>query len=133
MAYHVSKEALLAAVRHLCRYGDTDVFPHLRELAFIDQEQQAVIDELAKLDLDSYSPAGAVEALAPKSRYGFRIAHQLSGLDTLLLTACVAEIGENIEARRQKGVRSFSYRFAIDADTGQLFRSDRTYKDWLNR
>jgi hypothetical protein len=97
MAYHVSAASLEAATRHLCRYGDTDIFPHLPELAFFADEERAVVAELAKLDLDSYTPAGAVEALAPKGRYSFRIAHQLPALDTLLLLACVVEIGEKIE------------------------------------
>ena len=135
MAYRVSRDSLEATVRHLCRYGDTDVFPHLPELAFFDDEQKAVIAELAKLDLDSYKPAGAIEVLAPKSRYGFRIAHQLPALDTLLLLACVVELGEKIEARRHpaRHSRAFSYRFSVDKTTGQLFQSDRTYKDWLHK
>jgi hypothetical protein len=135
MTYHVSSSSLAAAIRHLCRYGDTDIFPHLPELAFFADEHDAVIAELAKLDLDSYSPTGAFEALAPKSRYSFRIAHQLPALDGLLLLACVVEIGELIEAKRQapQFARAFSYRFSIDVKSGQLFRADRTYKDWLHR
>jgi hypothetical protein len=89
MAYRVSQQSLELAVRHLVRYGDTDIFPHLPELAFLADQETAVVEELAKLDLDSYMPAGAIEALAPKGRYSFRIAHQLSALDTLLLLTCV--------------------------------------------
>ena len=58
MAYHVTRASLEAAVRHLVRYGDTDIFPHLPELAFFADEEAAIVDELAKLDLDSYAPAG---------------------------------------------------------------------------
>lgn len=135
MTYHVSQRSLDAAIRHLCRYGDTDVFPHLPELAFYADEQKTVVTELAKLDLDSYAPAGAIEALAPKSRYGFRIVHQLPALDTLLLLACVVEIGEKIEEKRHPSApgRAFSYRFMVDTKVGQIFRADRTYKDWLHR
>ncbi|HYM72076.1 MAG TPA: reverse transcriptase domain-containing protein, partial [Stellaceae bacterium] len=135
MAYRVSQQSLELAVRHLVRYGDTDIFPHLPELAFLADQEKAVVEELAKLDLDNYMPAGAIEALAPKARYSFRIAHQLSALDTLLILACVIEIGNKIEGRRQpvSQVRSFSYRFAPDSSAGQLFRKDRTYKDWLHR
>lgn len=135
MAYRLKKASLQAAVRHVCRYGDTDIFPHLSELAFIADEQDAVITELASLDLDTYTPAGAIEALAPKSRYGFRIAHQLPILDTLLLLACVVEIGDSIESKRQsvRTATAFSYRFRVDADSGQIFRDDRTYKDWLHK
>jgi hypothetical protein len=47
----------------------------------------------------------------------------------------VAEIGPKIEAKRQpaKNARAFSYRFSVNTKTGQLFRPDRTYKDWLHR
>ncbi len=135
MTYRLSPESLRAGIAHLSRYGDTDIFPHLPELSFLADEKEAVVAELAKLDLDTYTPAGAVEALAPKGRYSFRIAHQLPALDTLLLLASVIEIGDKIEAKRQpgSGARAFSYRFAVDADTGQVFRPDRTYKDWLLR
>jgi len=135
MTYRVSPASLGAGIAHLSRYGDTDIFPHLPELSFFADERDGVVAELAKLDLDTYTPTGAVEALAPKGRYSFRIAHQLPALDTLLLLACVIEIGGQIEAKRQSGsaARAFSYRFAVDADAGQVFSPDRTYKDWLHR
>ena len=134
MAYRVTRASLEAALSHLVRYGDTDIFPHLPELAFFADEEALVIDELSKLDLDSYMPAGAIEALAPKARYNFRIAHQLSALDTLLLLACVIDIGDKIEAKRQsiRNIRSFSYRFLLLSTKGGVFRGDRTFKDWLH-
>jgi hypothetical protein len=134
MAYRVPQASLEAAINHLVRYGDTDIFPHLPELAFFADEAAAIVDELSKLDLDSYTPAGAIEALAPKARYSFRIAHQLSALDTVLLLACVIDIGEKIEAKRQPvgKVFSVSYRFLLDSANGGIFRSNRTYKDWLH-
>ena len=135
MAYCVSAKSLQVSIKHLCRYGDTDIFPHLPELVFLSDEKDAVVTELSSVDLDSFTPGGALEALAPKSRYAFRIAHQLSALDTLLLLACVVEIGNKIEAKRQPNARAraFSYRFSVNEDGGQIFRPDRTFKDWLHR
>lgn len=134
MTYHLEADSIRTAIRHLSRYGDTDIFPHLAELAFLADEEDAVVDEISKLDLDIYQPIGAVEALAPKSRLGFRIAHQLPFVDTLLFCACVVSIGEVIENKRQgaSGARAFSYRFKKD-NSGHIFRQDRTYKDWLVR
>ena len=80
MPFKLSATSLHAAIKHLCRYGDTDVFPHLPELAFYSEKSKAVVAELAELDLDNYIPSGAIEVLAPKNRYGFRIAHQLPAL-----------------------------------------------------
>jgi len=132
MAYYLTLTSLSHAIKHLCKYGDTDVFPHLPELNFLREREADVASELQKLDLDSYSPGGAVEALGPKSRYGFRVAHQLPLHDTILLLAAVIEIGELIEARRlpASGTEAFSYRFAPDGK-GSLFQADRTYKEWL--
>ena len=133
MAFRLSKLALLQALKHLGRFGDTDVFPHLPELSFLRECEEDIVHELGALDLDSYEPGSATEALAPKSRFGFRIVHQLSLLDTILLLAAVVEIGEKIENRRPPlaGIEAFSYRFSPDGKGG-LFRADRTYKDWLH-
>jgi len=116
----------------LRKYGDTDVFPHLPELAFFRDETAAITDELKNLDLDSYNPGGAIEALAPKGRYSFRITHQLSALDTVLLLAAAVEIGPLIEGQRtpSNGIEAFSYRFD-NKEPESLFQASHTYRDWL--
>lgn len=133
MAYRLAPASLALAIKHLCTYGDTDVFPHLPEIHFLRHNSNAVAKELANVDLDSYSPGGAVEALAPKSKLGFRIAHQLPLHDTILLLAAVIDIGAAIESRRPSatGIQAFSYRFQPDSD-GRLFLKDHTFKAWLN-
>lgn len=133
MAYRLSPTSLTHAIKHLCKYGDTDVFPHLPELAFVREQELAIIEELKDLDLDTYGPGSAFEALGPKSRFGFRIVHQLPFLDTILLLAATVEIGAFIEEHRLAvgGSEAFSYRFDPDGNGG-LFRNDRTFKDWLN-
>ena len=133
MSFRLSPVALNRAIEHLCNFGDTDVFPHLPELTFFSDETLSIVDELKKLDLDSYNPEGAVEALGPKSRYSFRITHQLSALDSVLLLAAVVEIGEEIESLRQspRNIEAFSYRFDRNGEAS-LFLKEHTYKDWLN-
>ena len=132
MGFRLSASALERAIGHLSKYGDTDVFPHLPELAFFGDESSPIIEELQNLDLDSYNPSGAIEALAPKSRYSFRITHQLSAVDNVLLLASVIELGRKIEALRQpaQGIEAYSYR--IDKDgKDSLFLVGHSYKDWL--
>lgn len=135
MGFRLKKESLEISIKHLVRYGDTDIFPHLTELSYFADCCDDIVAELTKLDLDSFAPSVAIEGLAPKSRYGFRIAHQLPALDNLLLLACVVELGEKIELKRQAiaSIKSFSYRFVPDVDTGQIYSSNRTYKLWLER
>ena len=133
MTFRLSTSSINDAIDHLCRYGDTDVFPHLQELVFFRDEKENIVDLLHTLDLDNYDPSGAIEALAPKSRYGFRIAHQLGAIDTALLLASVVEIGDNVEALRPAsvGLEAFSYRFERGVN-GSLFSENHTYKDWLH-
>lgn len=130
MPYRLPEKTIELALRHLCRYGDTDIFPHLPELAFFADQEPGVATELSSVDLDSYSPGGAIEALAPKSRYGFRIAHQLSPLDNVFMLGCAIELGAAIEALRPDSFRSFSYRFKPD-DQGRVFDQVHGFKDWL--
>ncbi|OYX46155.1 MAG: hypothetical protein B7Y90_16815 [Alphaproteobacteria bacterium 32-64-14] len=130
MAYRLTNQSIEQAIAHICRFGDTDIFPHLPELAFLADAKAKVVAELSQLDLDSFNPSGATECLAPKSKLGFRIAHQLGPIDTVILLACVIELGPAIEKRRRPGARAFSYRFQPGSD-GQLFEPNHTYRRWL--
>jgi hypothetical protein len=56
MAYRVTRASLEDALRHLVRYGDTDIFPHLSELAFFVDEEAAIVDKLEQRE-------GSAEAL----------------------------------------------------------------------
>jgi len=129
MAFKLSAGSLTKAIRHVCKYGDTDVFPHLPELIFLHEQEADVVAELANLDLDVYTPDTAIEALAPKSRFGFRLVHQLPVIDTVLLLAAVIEIGASIEAKRLD--ITFSYRFGPD-NAGAVFKPNHTYREWLS-
>jgi Reverse transcriptase (RNA-dependent DNA polymerase) len=74
----------------------------------------------------------AVEIISPKSRYGFRIVHQLPLLETLLFTAAIIEIGSSLEKikRPKEEFGPFPYRF--DPKVGaSLFEEKRSYRDWL--
>jgi hypothetical protein len=132
MATHLTEGSIKRAIEHLSSYGDTDVFPHLIELVFLQETADKVIQELAQLDLDSFSPAQAVETIAPKSRYGFRIVHPQLLLETLLYTAAVIEIADDLEKLKRplNEFGPYGYRFA-SAGNGSLFIKDRSYRDWL--
>ena len=132
MAFRLKPQALEQAIKHLCRYGDTDVLPHSPELAFFRDEEAALVAELSMLDLDSYDPSSAVEALAPKSKYGFRVVHHLPVVDSVLLLASVCQIGSDIEEARVSShyLTAFSYRFSPNTE-GRIFSQTRTYRNWL--
>jgi hypothetical protein len=131
-AFRLSPQAVESAIDHLCRYGDTDVFPQLPELAFLQEQKTEIVAEIAGVDLDVLSPDGALEALAPKSTRSFRIAHLLPALEALILLSCVIEIGEKIESYRQPAndVTVFAYRFELGT-SGQIYSPRRSFRSWL--
>jgi len=134
MPSQLSASSISRAVDHLCKYGDTDVFPHLIEIVFLRDKKTEVIQELAALDLDTFNPAQAIETISPKSRYGFRIVHQLLCLETLLFTAAAIEIGNDLEQSKRPVTEEFgpfSYRFS-DGEDASIFLEGHTYRDWLN-
>jgi hypothetical protein len=128
----LSEDALKRAIEHITKFGDTDIFPHLVEIVFIQEVKDKVIQELRQLDLDNFSPAQAVETISPKSRYGFRIVHQPLLLEALLYTAAVVEVSGDLEKLKRplNEFGPFGYRFSPDGN-GSLFIKDRSYRDWL--
>jgi len=73
----------------------------------------------------------ALESLVPKSRYNFRVAHQLYPIDCVLLTGCIYEIGEDLEkSRLPSNEGPFSYRYLPNQDFDP-FAEDCRYGDWL--
>jgi hypothetical protein len=133
MANFLSRVSIDRAIDHICRYGDTDIFPHLLEIAFLQDRKEDIVHELTRLDIDQFQPHQSVEARAPKSRYGFRLANQLLLTDALVLTASVIEIGGDLELKKASSGEfgPFAYRFS-DTGGASLFQPDRTYKDWLD-
>jgi hypothetical protein len=129
---YLTKKSINRAIDHIIKFGDTDVFPHLVEIVFLNEMRERIVQELSQLDLDNFSPAQAVETISPKSRYGFRIVHQPLFLEALLYTAAVIEIADDLEKlKRPIGeFGPYGYRFLSDGD-GSLFHKDRNYRDWL--
>lgn len=132
MPTKLPKASVERAIDHLIRYGDTDLLPFVPENVFLSERRDAVAKEVAGIDLDKLSPMQAVEIIAPKSRYGFRIVHQLPLLETLLFTAAIIEIGTPLEKLKRPldEYGPFAYRFS-ETKGASLFLSDRNYQDWL--
>lgn len=121
------------AIDHITTYGDTDIFPFPFEIKFLAECRNQIVDQLARLDLTDYHPMSLVEALVPKSKFGFRTAHQPFPLDTVVYTALVLSIFDAVEAGRDpiENNRAFSYRKLQGLDSN-LFHPERNYRDWLN-
>ena len=108
------------------------MLPHPIESVFLSEKKIEVVEELSKLDLNLFNPTQAIETIAPKSKLGFRIIHQLPLVETVLFTAAIVEIGSDLEKLKRPLAEfgPYAYRF-VDDDSPSLFLADRTYKKWL--
>ena len=128
----LNEDSIRISCRHLVRYGDTDLFPPLPEIAFIQDCEDEVSAVLSKVEPGTYVAKTAISSLAPKGRLGFRSAHQLGLTDNLLLLGSVIEIGPEIEKLRlpSDAMAAFSYRFSPQK-SGEIFASGCTFRDWM--
>lgn len=131
-AAYISEASIKTAIAHICRFGDTDIFPHLVELVFLLEKSSDVVSSLTTYDINNFQASHSVEALAPKSRYGFRIANQLLVLDALLLISSVVEIAPDLEKLKAPAITlgPFAYRYEDQGD-GSIVEPKRTYRDWI--
>ena len=121
------------ALQHLIQKGDTDLFPYPFELSFLKECHIEIVKSLSNLDLSTYHPMSMVESLIPKTRFGFRIAHQPYPIDTLIYTALVLTIFDEVEQGRvpEGENRAFSYRKKPGLDPN-IFQENRSFRHWLD-
>ena len=122
------------ALKHVSRFGDTDVFPLPFEYAAIHQDWDTIRTYLASQDLDTWAVRDQRRMLTPKQDLGFRVATQLDPLDTILICALIYEIGAEFEAARIPASKEciYGYRF-LPTDDGQLYDPNINYAAFRKR
>ena len=124
----IDENAIEWAVRHLQKHGDTDIFPTPFEYLVVDTD--TIRNYVREVDLSSCDTTDARIYAVPKSKYEFRMSHQLDPLDALVYTAFVYEISDTVESKKVpiKDRIACSYRIQSSA-SGDLFPPDN---GWLN-
>lgn len=127
----VASSSLDWALKHVERFGDTDIFPLPFEYAAIRHSWEKSREYLEKQDLLQWTVRPHRRCLSPKHRYGFRIATQLDPFDHLLYTALVYELGNDIERARLPASAHavHSYRFKPDGN-GEFFSKDFSFESF---
>lgn len=130
----LNQDRILWSIEHITIHGDTDIFPYPFEFEFLREKKEAIAQALSELNTTTYRPMSALDSLVPKSRHGFRVAHQLYPIDTVMLTAATVTLGEAIEAARDTVTNrpGFSYRYSPN-DEFRLFSPQCRYSDWLQQ
>lgn len=128
----ISEQSVRRAIAHLCAFGDTDLFPLLPEMKFLSGSADELVRDCAALNLGRYTPAGVTETLTPKSRLGFRIAHQLTPSDNLIYLAATLDCAERLEATRAHPDNNIAFAYRFDPTGGErIFAKSRGYHDWI--
>ena len=123
----VSIQSLDWAIRHVLRHGDTDIFPVPFEYLVIERSWNRIRDLLAKTQFGSAPLRSHITLAVPKMTLGFRVAHQLDPLDSLLYAAQVFEMGDAIEQERAESNVACSYRFNPTSE-GDFFPKDNGWQ-----
>lgn len=128
----VEHDIVSCCLDHLVKHGDTDIFPYPFELKFFEQRADIIKAEISKLDISQYHPISLIESLIPKTKFGFRVAHQPHPVDTLVFTSLVLKIFDDIESGRddEANMRAFSYR-KVPGCNVEIFQPGRNFRDWL--
>jgi len=120
------------ALKHIETFGDTDIFPVPFEYQAIRHCWDSDIKPyILSQDITNWQARPYRRCLTPKHRFGFRIATQFDPLDTIIFTALVAEIGNDLESTRLPASANvaFSYRFAPLA-TGEMYKSSIGFSEF---
>jgi hypothetical protein len=128
------------AVRNITKHGDTDIFPFPVENHVFFDNPVEVIDRLIDINghfaerLVQYPPSNE-GALAPVNYVGFRWATQLDPLWNAYFLGIVLSIAEDIEKARipKSEATVFSYRYAWDDDTANIFDPDHNWRAFMEQ
>ena len=122
------------ALTHIEKFGDTNIFPIPFEFEAIRFAWDSDIKPyLLSQDILSWTVRPYRRCLTPKHKFGFRISTQLDPLDSIVFTALVGEIGDDIEKSRI-GVDEnicFSSRFKLNKD-GRMYDKDINFQSFQN-
>lgn len=127
---HLDREALLWSLEHTIAHGDTDIFPYPFEFEFLREKKGEIADALAAENTATFRPLSSLDSLVPKSRNGFRVAHQLYPTDAIFLLAATFSIGERIELARGAQRPGFSYKFE-PGNEFSMFAPNCRFGNWL--
>ncbi|WP_417449838.1 RNA-directed DNA polymerase [Kordiimonas sp.] len=135
-AAKLSADDYVWAIKHLVLFGDTDIFPHPMEFEFLEAKTAEIAESLAKIPLRNHRVTSLVETLHPKSRYGFRMAHQMFPIDAVIFSAATVSIAAEIESARGDAPKTaelnkaFSYRYINHSEDYRMFSDAHRYGDW---
>jgi len=97
---NLKKNSIQWAIKNICNFSDTYIFPPPFEYEAILYDQDCVVEYIMGLDVLNEGIREYRTALTPKSTRGFRISTQLDPIDSIISLALIYEISDAIERVR---------------------------------
>lgn len=122
------------ALKHIEKFGDTDVFPIPFEYKAIRENWDSVKQHIIGKDILNWVVRPNRILLSPKAKYGFRVITQIDPIDSIIYSALIHHISDDIEEIRIPTNQDtvFSYRVQTNPN-GNLFNPEIGYRDFLNK
>ena len=129
--FFLSEDSIKWAIRHIVRFGDTDILPAPLEFRAALIHVHEIAKRLSLLDINKHYYQVPRRVASPKPTGGFRVASQLSPSDAILFTALANFVAPQIEEARlpRSLLTSCSFRLDINAN-GQFFVPGFGYDDF---
>ncbi len=120
----ITEQHLEWALCHLESFGGSDVFPPSHDYLAIRSNWTDVKNHILSTLTTSYLPGTPYLGMSPKSDHNFRAVHELSPIDSIIITAVIYSISHFIERSRIPEDRRTVFSFRLDPDhNGRFFRA----------
>jgi len=130
---HISRESLDCARRFLGRHVDASFFPRAFEYQVVDRTWDELGEWAHEVDLLEHRASNRRELIVPKRNGSVRMATRLDVLETVLLTACVFELGPVAERARVPVAEGVVHSFRFDPDGDGLWSNECNYGSYRAR
>ena len=129
----LSKESINFAIDHITSYYDSSFFPTPFEFDALKEFRKETIDFLISQDLEDFSVETSRTFAVNKPKGGYRIVHQLEPLNSLIYTALVYEIANNIEEHRIPEEKQIICSYRIKTNNNGFFNNGTGYENFTKR
>lgn len=119
------------AIGHIRQQRDTDLFPKLKEYDYLLEDEEYLVAEILKIDIENYVWQPYRRFIIPKDEYSYRAAIQLDPIDNLIMVAITHQFGKRIEDKRVpiSENKVFNYRFSPKSN-GELYDKKEAWKNF---
>ena len=123
----LTEESLEFARKHIEKFYDSDFFPKTFEFQAIWHCWDEVKSDLLSKNISKLSITNPRTLTSKKPKEGFRVVHQLEPIDSLIYTALVYSVAEQIEQARVDINNNVACSYRIKINDGSFFSNNNGF------